>query len=77
MTFTHNPAGLIGLIRSYLKAIMKKTYQIAKNGESIKCLVCGLVSYNLHDVKNRYCAFCQEFHDDRAKNTIHSENKRL
>ncbi len=46
------------------------TYQLVRtvsNGRSylgIKCLLCGLVSYNLNDIRQRYCAACHRFHDD-------------
>lgn len=43
-----------------------KTYQLIPDGEApaIKCLVCGAVSYNQGDIKNRYCGRCNRFHDD-------------
>ncbi len=42
------------------------TYHLVKtNGHlGIKCLLCGLVSYNLNDIRQRYCAACHRFHDD-------------
>ncbi len=42
------------------------TYQLVKTGKSlgIKCLLCGLVSYNLNDIRQRYCGQCHRFHDD-------------
>lgn len=39
-------------------------YTISQDGQSITCHVCGLTSYNLNDVKNRYCARCHVFHAD-------------
>ncbi len=38
-------------------------YEISEDGKSIKCLICGLTSYNPNDVENRYCANCNVFHD--------------
>jgi hypothetical protein len=29
----------------------------------IRCLVCGFVSWNLHDVALRYCGTCHRFHE--------------
>jgi hypothetical protein len=40
------------------------TYQIAADGfSSILCLICQRRSYNLNDVKYRYCAHCKRFHN--------------
>lgn len=33
---------------------------------SIRCLVCGLTSYNPSDVENLYCGKCHLFHERRA-----------
>lgn len=30
---------------------------------AIKCKRCGLTSYNLNDVVNRYCGMCHQFHE--------------
>jgi hypothetical protein len=40
-----------------------KTFIILDGGLAIKCLICGLISYNLNDVYNRYCGYCRIFHD--------------
>jgi hypothetical protein len=43
------------------------TYQLVKTGKGylgIKCLICGLVSYNLNDIRQRYCGQCHRFHED-------------
>ena len=47
-----------------------KTYEIteAKNNHdrierSIKCLTCGMVSWNKDDVRHKYCANCGVFHE--------------
>lgn len=39
------------------------TYEI--NGDSIKCAICGSVSYHTDDIAQRYCGRCQRFHEDR------------
>lgn len=31
--------------------------------DSIKCPQCGMVSYNPHDIRERYCGNCHQFHD--------------
>jgi hypothetical protein len=37
-----------------------------KGRPSITCPACQRVSYNPHDVMNRYCGACHRFHDDPA-----------
>lgn len=32
--------------------------------EAIECLHCHSISYNLHDIDQRYCAKCHVFHHD-------------
>lgn len=44
--------------------MIKKNYEIIGDDEGIKCLRCGLTSYNSGDAINRYCANCKIFHDD-------------
>ena len=39
-------------------------YEMASNGLSIKCFLCGTISFNIVDVRNRYCARCSVFHDE-------------
>src|ERR1700690_4304978 len=41
-----------------------KTFTLAPDGKSITCLKCGKTSYNLNDVKEKYCGFCHEWHPD-------------
>jgi hypothetical protein len=45
------------------------TYVIAisDNDRCITCLHCGLTSWNEKDVRNHYCSYCREFHDDKEK----------
>lgn len=33
-------------------------YEIAPDGQSIKCLGCGRTSYSRDDVQHRYCGAC-------------------
>ncbi|MGF6641803.1 ribosomal protein L37E [Paraburkholderia sp. MM6662-R1] len=40
------------------------SYQILEAGRAIRCLRCGMTSWNLNDVKYRYCGKCKVFHDD-------------
>ncbi|MBA7533406.1 hypothetical protein ES705_25645 [subsurface metagenome] len=44
------------------------TYEILYNGIAIKCLICGLISYNLNDVKSKYCGHCHIFHEELYMN---------
>jgi len=44
----------------------ERTYEIAADGKSITCKLCLKTSYHLVDVRERYCGFCHEFHDERA-----------
>ena len=39
-----------------------KTYIILFDGQAIKCLICGLISYNPNDVKYKYCGYCYFYH---------------
>lgn len=47
------------------------TYELIEDGrgqstgecDAIKCLVCGMVSYNPHDVEQKYCGSCHQFHE--------------
>ena len=32
---------------------------------SIRCLLCGLISYHPRDVSERYCGHCHIFHEDQ------------
>lgn len=44
-----------------------KKYIIAdwgKGQQGIKCLTCGLISYNPNDIQFKYCGKCHVFHDD-------------
>lgn len=39
------------------------TYEIINNGAAIKCLVCGMTSYNTNDIEQKYCGHCHQFHE--------------
>lgn len=41
---------------------MMRTFEIIPGQPGIKCLTCGMVSYNTNDIKYRYCGNCQRFH---------------
>ncbi len=49
---------------------LTKTYEIvaSPDGEraGIKCLDCGLTSWNSNDVREKYCGNCHEFHSIKA-----------
>ena len=38
------------------------TYMIICLGRAIKCLKCGMISYNEYDIKYKYCGYCHEYH---------------
>lgn len=40
-------------------------YEVSKDGVSIRFLPCGRISYNPHDVINRYCGACHRFITNR------------
>jgi len=42
-----------------------KTFEIVKGRtqNGIKCLVCGMTSWNRNDVKNEYCGNCHQYHN--------------
>jgi hypothetical protein len=37
-------------------------YLIAPDGRFITCKTCGRASFNLNDVREKYCGFCHVFH---------------
>lgn len=42
-----------------------QTYELSLDETSwIKCLRCGLTSYNANDIHHRFCGRCKHFHDD-------------
>ena len=41
------------------------TYEIVEGGLAIRCLCCGMTSYNPNDIKFRYCGRCGIYHEDR------------
>lgn len=45
----------------------RKTYEIipvtGSHTGAIKCLKCGMTSYNPNDVRHKYCGNCHEFHE--------------
>ena len=45
---------------------MEKTYKLKRdqlgNPLGITCLVCGAISSNASDIKNKYCRNCNQFH---------------
>lgn len=45
----------------------ERTYEIVDNGLGIKCLACGMISYNSNDVANLYCGNCHKFHAEHTE----------
>ena len=47
--------------------IHKEFTLIQENGciIAIRCETCKMVSYNTNDIKQKYCAFCHKFHNDK------------
>lgn len=41
-----------------------KSYSISHNGRSITCNLCGKMSFNIGDVKYRFCGNCKIYHDE-------------
>lgn len=50
------------LVDYFLGQFKPASYVIADDGKSITCVRCGSTSYNLNDVKERYCGHCKRFH---------------
>ena len=38
------------------------SYEISKDGKSIKCLCCNMTSHNPNDIKEKYCGNCKAYH---------------
>lgn len=51
-------------------------YTISGDGKSITCNRCGRTSYNLNDVKHKYCGHCHVFHEDQDPSEIGSPSPR-
>jgi len=49
-----------------------KTYRLVsdRHGIGIKCLICGMTSYNANDATRKYCGNCHQFHEilERTQN---------
>jgi len=53
--------------RTVLKLNGLATYELTPGEASIVCLCCGMASANLGDIREKYCAFCHEFHLPKLK----------
>jgi ribosomal protein L37E len=51
-------------IYGWMRGDRTTSYVIGDNGWSITCARCGLTSYNINDVVQRYCGNCHRFHED-------------
>lgn len=49
------------------------SYALLENGRAIRCNQCGRTSWNLNDVRNRYCGYCHTHHDDVQRYTVPSD----
>jgi len=53
-----------------MDAIYQLIYSLTRDGIrsttpiAIRCLICGFVSFNLNDVRERYCGHCHRFFED-------------
>ncbi len=61
------------------------SFLISADGQSITCLLCGTISGDSRDVKEKYCPKCLMFHEDRTfmlrlsegyKAELHAESER-
>jgi ribosomal protein L37E len=47
--------------------VINSTYVLLRDAtgtlHAIHCNVCGKTSYNINDVKHRYCASCNRYHE--------------
>ncbi len=53
----------------------ERTYEIAPDGTSFKCLLCGMTSHHPKDVEHRFCGNCHVFHYPGG--VLDYENKRV
>jgi hypothetical protein len=44
-----------------------QTFTLVAAGRAIRCLRCGLTSWNPDDVRARYCGYCHAFLDNREE----------
>jgi hypothetical protein len=56
-------AEYLRLAGSHLADRQTGTGEIIMGEVAIKCRLCGRVSHNPNDVKNRYCGNCHHFHE--------------
>jgi hypothetical protein len=49
-------------VREEVERILPRTYEI--KGKTIRCLICGRVSYHPQDIATKYCGHCRRFHED-------------
>jgi hypothetical protein len=53
--------------RSSCECPCHPTYTISDSGKSITCCVCGMTSFNLNDVEQKFCGKCHFFHEDKKR----------
>lgn len=49
---------------------MDPTFEVVADGRAIHCFVCGYTSWNLNDVRARYCGHCHRWHDTTPADNI-------
>ena len=49
--------------RTQTSKLPEATYMIICLGQAIKCLKCGMISYNEYDIENKYCGYCHGYHE--------------
>jgi len=54
------------LILDECKSILTFEFVTEKNQHGIKCLKCGLTSFNPNDIANKYCGNCAMFHEHKT-----------
>jgi hypothetical protein len=57
-------AAVFVLTDYFLGKFVPRTYVIVNDGKAIVCTRCGMTSYHLGDVENKYCAHCKRFHSE-------------
>lgn len=61
---------------------MEKTFEIVEGSgqQGIKCLVCGMTSYNPTDISEKFCGHCNDYHEfpflDERKNMNYIKNEK-
>jgi hypothetical protein len=49
---------------------VKPTFEVLADGRAIHCHVCGYTSWNLNDIRARYCGHCHRWHETTVEDNI-------